>query len=106
MGGISRISIEGTLSLVFRPESLHPPFFGGLEIYFINPPVLDLQFYGAGRLADAPTVRPIVRSTIEALVASILVLPNRYAIDLDEQDSVDIADLQHGDPHFVLRLTV
>lgn len=104
--GISNIRIEGTISLVFTPYKEAPPFFGGMEIYMINPPVVQVEFKGVGRMVDFPTIRPLIRNVIANQIANRLVLPNRIAIDMDPDDDVDIAELKCPDPAFVLRLVV
>jgi len=104
--GIEKIKIEGTLSIVFRPPKKTPPFFGGVELYMINAPVVDLEFHGAGRIAEFPTIRPLIRNVIANQLANRLVLPNRMAWDLEPEDDTDLAELKCPDPHYILRLTV
>ena len=54
-GGAASLDVAGTLSVLLRP--LHgeaPPFVGGVEVLFTNPPVMNLDFEGIGNLADLP----------------------------------------------------
>ncbi|CAK0825489.1 unnamed protein product, partial [Prorocentrum cordatum] len=104
--GISKITLDGRISVVFRPPLARPPFFGGLEVYMVNAPDLDIEFRGAAQIAQSASVRPAVRTAIRQVISRVMVLPNRIAVDLDDSDDVDIADLKCPDPVGVLRLTV
>jgi len=102
---LSNLNIEGEVSVVFRPLMSRPPFFGGIEVYFINPPQLkDLQFGGAVQIPQG--LLPAVRSAIANALGRFLVLPNRIAVDLNEEDDLDAADLKYSDPIAVLQLTI
>lgn len=104
--GITRIDLKGTLVLLMAPPSTQPPFFGGLQIYFPNPPNINIHFVGAARVADLPGLRGAVRSAIDGSLANVCVLPRRIAVDMNEEDEVDIVDLTYPEPIGVLRFTL
>eukprot|EP00929_Paragymnodinium_shiwhaense_P105555 TRINITY_DN70609_c0_g1_i1.p1 TRINITY_DN70609_c0_g1~~TRINITY_DN70609_c0_g1_i1.p1 ORF type:complete len:746 (-),score=165.60 TRINITY_DN70609_c0_g1_i1:445-2682(-) len=104
--GISKFFLEGTLAMRLAPPKSQPPFFGGIQVFFLNPPEIKLQFDGALRMVQIPGLRGAVQGAIEGAVASTCVLPRRIAVDMDEEDSVDLVDLTYPQPIGVLRLTV
>lgn len=104
--GVSKLHLHGDLFVTFRPPKARPPFFGGLQIYFANPPILNFHFNGVAKLAECPGIRNIVRSTIANAIEHALVLPHRIAVDMDEEDDEDYLDLQCPEPVAVLRVTL
>lgn len=114
--GIKGFSISGVLSVVARPIVNEPPFFGGLEIYCINPPEIRYNFTGAAAESSTKTwiaqgidyfdIRSVIRSTVNESVSGWLVVPSRYVIDMIDGDDTEQADFQYPDPAGVLRLTL
>eukprot|EP00434_Breviolum_minutum_P008242 symbB.v1.2.007271.t1/scaffold442.1/size205228/9 len=104
--GVKRLSISGQLNVLFHPVSPKPPFFAGITVFFIDPPELDMDFTGAADFVDLPVIRSVVRSTILDTVRGIAVLPARVAVDLNEDDDMDQADLSYPAPKGVLRVLV
>ncbi|CAE8742665.1 unnamed protein product [Polarella glacialis] len=108
--GLKRLKFNGKLSVVLRPESGNPPFFGGVEIFFVDPPTIDMDFTGAADTADLRAIRDSIRSVIANRIANriknAMVIPARIAIDLDEENAVDIVDLKYPDPVGILRVLV
>jgi len=85
--GAASLDVAGTLSVLLRP--LHgeaPPFFGGVEVLFTNPPVMNLDFKGIGNLADLPGVYGTARRIIDEAIAGAVVMPNRIATQLTYSD--------------------
>jgi len=104
--GVCRILLEGQLVAVLGPAMAAPPFFGGVQVFFANPPQLDLHFLGAARVADIPGLRGAVRAAVAAAIAGVCVLPRRIAVDLNEDDAVDLVDLTFPEPMGILRFTL
>lgn len=104
--GIQKIAFSGTLSVVMQPPTDRPPFFGGIEIYFANPPDLRLDFTGALNVADCPGLSGKIRSAIQGVINRMVVTPNRKAVDMDVHDEVDKLDLQYPNPLGILRFTL
>eukprot|EP00747_Dinoflagellata_sp_TGD_P222469 gnl/TRDRNA2_/TRDRNA2_94172_c0_seq1.p1 gnl/TRDRNA2_/TRDRNA2_94172_c0~~gnl/TRDRNA2_/TRDRNA2_94172_c0_seq1.p1 ORF type:complete len:597 (-),score=112.17 gnl/TRDRNA2_/TRDRNA2_94172_c0_seq1:82-1872(-) len=104
--GVTELRFAGEISVMFRPPLEKPPFFGGIEIFFANPPDIDLVFTGIARLVEVPGLRSAVRSVIDQVLGKAMVLPNRIAVDLNNEDDVDIADLKSPDPLGILRVTL
>jgi len=103
--GVRHLVLCGTLSIVLRPSS-QPPFFGGLEVFFLNTPKLNLDFTGLAKVADFPGVSSVIRSTIMDVVNQSMVLPARIMYDVEDPDAQGIADQQFLEPLGILRITV
>jgi len=100
--GITKFSLKGDLVILMKPPMAKPPFFGGLQVYFLNAPDIDIGFSGAARMANVPGLRGAVRGAIDSAVNGICVVPRRIAVDLNEDDEVDAVDLQYPEPLGVL----
>ena len=46
IAGIRSLSIEGILSIVFRPMLDEMPVLGGMQMFMINPPDIDIEWHG------------------------------------------------------------
>eukprot|EP00928_Gymnodinium_smaydae_P042621 TRINITY_DN28670_c0_g1_i1.p1 TRINITY_DN28670_c0_g1~~TRINITY_DN28670_c0_g1_i1.p1 ORF type:complete len:799 (+),score=157.84 TRINITY_DN28670_c0_g1_i1:40-2397(+) len=103
---IAEIIIQGELVVLLAPPIKKPPFFGAMEIYFPNPPHVGISFGGAARIADVPGLRGAIRKAIDGCIGGICVLPRRIAVDLNDEDDVDIVDLTYPEPEGILRLTL
>lgn len=104
--GVEEFCMRGLLSILCWPPSNKPPFFGGVEIFFTNPPDVSIHFYGAARIAEFPGFRGLVRGIIARAVATAMVLPRRIAVDLNEDDDVDVIDMRCPFPMGVLVFTL
>jgi len=104
--GVTKLVLKGDLAILMTPPVMKPPFFGGVQVFFPNPPEVDIGFAGAARVAGFPRLRQAIRGAVDSAVANICVLPRRIAIDLDEEDSTDVVDLQYPEPIGILRLTL
>jgi len=104
--GITSFLLKGDLVLLFTPPMTKPPFFGGVQVYFANPPDISLNFIGAAKVANVPGLRGAVRGAIDNAVAGVCVLPRRIAVDMNDEDDIDIIDLTYPEPLGVLRFTL
>jgi len=104
--GITKFVLKGDIVVMLKPALQKPPFFGGIQVYFLNPPEVDIGFSHAARVADIPGLRGAVRDAIGSTIGDICVIPRRIAVDLDEDDEVDLIDLQYPEPVGLLRFTL
>jgi len=102
--GVQQFIFRGVLTVVLRPYSEKPPFFGGIEVYFVDPPELGFDFTGAANVADINVVKATIQSVILGQLKQLLVVPARIAIDLDPDDRVDDTMLKFPEPVGVLRV--
>jgi Ca2+-dependent lipid-binding protein len=104
--GLRKLLIRGVLTVVLRPAQMKPPFFGGYEVYFANPPQIDIDFLGAASIAEVPGLRGMIRTAIASAVNSKLVLPSRIAGDLNTDDETTKGMMTMPDPVGIVRLTL
>lgn len=76
---------------------------GAIQIAFVNPPVLELDFTGAANVADFSVIDGTVRSTILSIINSMFTLPNRFLVKLDA--NADYFKTYHY-PLGIVRVTV
>lgn len=80
--GVEDVALLGRLGVRLVPLLPEPPFFGALEIHFVDHPALKLNFTGVGNIIDGPLVGSAVRSCIRDVVAGMMVLPNRMLVPM------------------------
>lgn len=105
--GVRSLKFSGSLVLRLGPFIDESPVVGGVNMYFLNRPRLELDFTGLGNIADAPMVAGIVRRTIDDILAASLVLPNSICVPLaTEKQGVDPVTLKQPLPLGVVRVQV
>lgn len=104
--GIADLSVNGTLSIIFRPLLSKSPFIGGMEVLFNNPPEINVDFKGIGNVADMPGIYSAVRRAIDDVIGGIMVSPNRKAFMISGDETVDLAHIKNPRPEGLLRVTV
>jgi len=80
--GVEDVALVGRLGVRLVPLLPEPPFFGALEIHFVDHPALKLNFTGVGNIIDGPLVGKAVRNCIRDVVAGMMVLPNRMLVPM------------------------
>jgi len=101
--GVKEVVLNGRLSILLCPLTNVIPLIGAVQMAFINPPALKLNFTGAADIADASLVDSAVRKVLLGIINSILVLPNRIMVRLDS--TADYFKTYHQ-PLGVIRVTV
>eukprot|EP00123_Amoebidium_parasiticum_P009221 comp19334_c0_seq1/m.22252 comp19334_c0_seq1/g.22252 ORF comp19334_c0_seq1/g.22252 comp19334_c0_seq1/m.22252 type:complete len:517 (-) comp19334_c0_seq1:447-1997(-) len=101
--GVAKLVISGRLCVLMKPLLPVSPLVGAIQAAFINPPTIDLDFTGLGNIADVSFIKSTVHSTIDSVLAGMLVYPNRFLSKLSA--TVDFFDCYHP-PMGLLRLTV
>jgi len=80
--GVESIKIVGRLSVLMGPLVNTLPCIGAVQLAFINPPIIDLNFSGVASIADWSFVEEKITETVQSILASMLVLPNRMLTTL------------------------
>lgn len=106
--GISHISLKGMLSVKLKPIIPEIPIVAGVQLFFINPPKLDLTWTGQLEFANLSVIRDAVMAAINWALVQFVVLPNLMVIqyDFDTLETFDIVRLEDVLPQAVLELTV
>lgn len=87
-----------------KPLISEMPMVGGLQVFFLNNPIIDFDLVGVADLLDMPGLSDLLRRIIVEQVAAMMVLPNKLPIQLS--DAVPAAALKTPEPEGVLRIHV
>ncbi|XP_062862422.1 extended synaptotagmin-3 [Trichomycterus rosablanca] len=87
--GVKEIQLQGLLRVILQPLIGQSPLVGGVSMFFIRRPTLNLNWTGMTNLLDSPALRPFSESAILDIIASYMVLPNRMCFPLIDQVKVD-----------------
>eukprot|EP00178_Gracilaria_changii_P012125 TRINITY_DN3422_c0_g1_i1.p1 TRINITY_DN3422_c0_g1~~TRINITY_DN3422_c0_g1_i1.p1 ORF type:complete len:474 (-),score=82.13 TRINITY_DN3422_c0_g1_i1:285-1706(-) len=101
--GVESVKIKGRMSVLLCPLMERLPVVSAMQIGFINPPELELDFTGLAQVADFSFIDDTIRSIINNILASILVLPNRLLIKLNPANDLY---LTYKPPLGMVRLTI
>mmetsp|Transcript_42106 Transcript_42106/g.111167 ORF Transcript_42106/g.111167 Transcript_42106/m.111167 type:complete len:608 (-) Transcript_42106:81-1904(-) len=102
--GIRAFSFHGTLTVVLWPPACKPPFFGGFQVYFVNPPDISIDFQGAMQVANSKMIYRAIHDAIMKAIMNAMVIPARIAQDLSDDDDIGMNELKYPEPIGVLRL--
>ncbi|KAF1835963.1 hypothetical protein BDW02DRAFT_596908 [Decorospora gaudefroyi] len=101
--GVERVHMKGRISVLLCPLINVVPLIGAAQVAFINPPSLTLDFTDAADIADISLISSTVRSTILGIIESMVVLPNRFLVKLDNNNDFFKTYQPH---HGFLRVTI
>lgn len=101
--GVRSIKLAGRISVVMTPLVGRLPIVGALQIAFINPPSVRVDFTGFAEIAEFSLIEKTTYKVIDSILKQALVLPNRLLFKLDPSSSW--YDIYQG-PIGILRLTV
>ncbi|KAM4718201.1 extended synaptotagmin-2 isoform 2-T2 [Anableps anableps] len=100
--GIKSIQIHGVLRVVMEPLLGDVPLVGGLSLFFLKKPLLDINWTGLSNILDIPGLNGFSNNLIQDIIYSYLVLPNRITIPLVGEE--DLVKLRFPMPKGVLRI--
>jgi len=81
--GVEKVQMRGRVSVILCPLLDRMPIVSAAQVSFVNPPFLELDFTGLADVADVKVIDKTVRKIIHGVVANMLVLPNRFLIQVD-----------------------
>ncbi|KAB7501178.1 Extended synaptotagmin-2 [Armadillidium nasatum] len=102
--GIKDLQISGRIRVVMKPLVRQIPLVGGLQVFFLNNPDVDFNLIGIADVFDMPGLSDILRSIVVEQIANMMVLPNRYPIQLVQD--INVVELKCPAPAGVIRLQV
>ncbi|XP_064420030.1 extended synaptotagmin-3-like isoform X2 [Latimeria chalumnae] len=100
--GVKGIQLHGTLRVILEPLIRDMPLVGAVTMFFIRRPVLEVNWTGLTNLLDVPGFCDLSDTMILDIIASYMVLPNRFTCPLVNQ--VNVAHLKFPLPHGVVRV--
>ncbi|KAK4216430.1 hypothetical protein QBC37DRAFT_90497 [Rhypophila decipiens] len=101
--GIEHVKLRGRLSVMLGPLTNVIPLIGAAQVAFVNAPYLKFEYTDAAHIANVGFIDSNVRKIVQSIMASMVVLPNRFLVKLDANNDW-FKTYQH--PIGVLRLTV
>ena len=81
--GVKSVKLRGRMSIVMRPLTTDLSIVSAIQYTFINPPDLELDFTGLAQVADFAVVDKQIRSIIQEVLASMMVLPERMLYKME-----------------------
>ena len=82
--GITNITFSGRMQFVFNPLSDVLPCIGGIQIAFVDPPDINLDFTGIAAFANSNLITDIIDEALNSTLEKMMVLPNHMSIGLDK----------------------
>jgi len=82
--GIQSIQLEGVLSIVLKELLPHPPFFGGVSVFFANCPSIKMNWTGVTKILCL--LKGTIRDIVLQQISNICVLPKRIAVVMDTSE--------------------
>lgn len=102
--GVKGMKFQGMLRVILEPLIGQAPLVGGVTLFFIRRPTLQINWTGMTNLLDSPAFSSLSEDTIMDIIASLVVLPNRMCIPLIDQVKVD--QMRFPLPRGVIRVHV
>ncbi|XP_051566926.1 extended synaptotagmin-3-like [Myxocyprinus asiaticus] len=87
--GVKGLQLQGMLRVILEPLIGQAPLVGGVTMFFIRRPTLQINWTGMTNVLDSPALSHMSESAIVDIIASLMVLPNRMCFPLIEQVKVD-----------------
>eukprot|EP00440_Ansanella_granifera_P058309 gb/GFBE01063200.1/.p1 GENE.gb/GFBE01063200.1/~~gb/GFBE01063200.1/.p1 ORF type:complete len:557 (+),score=91.59 gb/GFBE01063200.1/:1-1671(+) len=84
--GISKLRLKGTVICSLDPLVDRIPIVGAANIYFKDAPDIRVDFTGLTNVLDFPGIRSVVRHAIDSAVASKVVIPNSFTLNVANKD--------------------
>lgn len=91
--GIRELRWSGRLSILLRPLITTIPLVGAVQASMVTHPDLEIDFTGIAQVADLGPVARAVRNVMRQVIASMMVMPNRYVFKM--VDTVDFFDIYY-----------
>lgn len=68
--------IYGKIRVILKPLISKAPFFGGVQIFFLDNPEIDFNLAGPAEISNIPGLRDILRRVIAKKITKKMVAPN------------------------------
>lgn len=81
--GVKSVKLGGRISVMMDPLINKLPLVSAMQLGFINPPLLRLDFTGLAEVAEFSLIESAVYKVVDKILADLMVLPNRIYVKLD-----------------------
>jgi len=105
---VASLSMSGALGIALDQFLPQPPLIGGLGIYFLKQPELQVSFGGIGGIVQRfQFLSGMIRRLLDNLLRDLMVVPNRISIPFAlGQSDFNLALLNSPVPFGVLKVTI
>ena len=86
--GLQDMIFKGKVRIELGPLFTEPPFFASIAISFVDVPDIDFCLTGIGHICELPLLNNVLHDTIDQIISSICVLPNKIIVPLIDLDSM------------------
>uniref|UniRef100_A0A3P9MPN4 Extended synaptotagmin-like protein 2a n=1 Tax=Oryzias latipes TaxID=8090 RepID=A0A3P9MPN4_ORYLA len=100
--GIKSIQLHGTLRVVMEPLLGDMPLIGALTVFFLQKPLLDINWTGLTNILDIPGLNGLCDGIIQDIIHGYLVMPNQIKIPLVGE--AQLSRIRFPTPKAVLRI--
>ncbi|XP_060793413.1 extended synaptotagmin-1 [Neoarius graeffei] len=100
--GVKGIQLHGKLRVILEPLIGDVPLVGAITMFFIQRPMLNINWTGLTNLLDIPGLNAISDTLVMDTIASFLVLPNRLTVPLVAD--LPVAQLRSPLPRGIVRI--
>eukprot|EP00062_Callorhinchus_milii_P024119 gi/632983699/ref/XP_007908775.1/ PREDICTED: extended synaptotagmin-1 [Callorhinchus milii] len=100
--GVNGIQLHGMLRVILEPLIGDMPLVGAVTLFFIQRPVLEINWTGLTNLLDIPGLSSKTDTMLMDTIASFLVLPNRITCPL--MSDLRAAELRSPLPRGIVRI--
>jgi len=104
--GINRISLDGLGCVVGKPLLEQSPVIGGVQVFFCDPPQMELGLTGLGGFTSWTLVDTGIRKLVEEAFRMMMVLPNRFIVRFANTKVDDLPEYRSPPPQGLLRVRV
>uniref|UniRef100_T1J7Z1 Extended synaptotagmin-2 n=1 Tax=Strigamia maritima TaxID=126957 RepID=T1J7Z1_STRMM len=102
--GVRDLQLHGTLRVIFKPLIDQMPLVGGMQVFFLNTPIIDFNLTNVADVLDLPGISDMLHKIVIEQISNLMVLPNKLTIKLS--DTVPSKVLRFTEPAGVLRINV
>lgn len=102
--GIRDIRFRGIIRVVMKPLVKEIPLIGGLQVFFLRDPEIDFNLTEIANILDFPGIKEMLIKTVNDVLHSIMVLPNKLSIKLIS--SLPDTVFNYPQPQGVLRINL
>eukprot|EP00977_Amphora_coffeiformis_P008416 scaffold1912_cov167-Amphora_coffeaeformis.AAC.15 len=81
--GVKSIKLFGRMSILMKPVVETLSLVQAVQVSFINPPKIDIDFVGLANIADMKMLKRRINTIIQDIVKGMMVLPQRQLTKLD-----------------------
>uniref|UniRef100_A0A8C7YXD4 Extended synaptotagmin-like protein 2a n=1 Tax=Oryzias sinensis TaxID=183150 RepID=A0A8C7YXD4_9TELE len=100
--GIKSIQLHGSLRVVMEPLLGDMPLIGALTVFFLQKPLLDINWTGLTNILDIPGLNGLCDGIIQDIIQGYLVMPNQIKIPLVGE--AELSRIRFPTPKAVLRI--